>query len=73
MTVDPQELGQGIDDWAHIPAKQAARMARSTASVYPVNSKEWQDWTALSDRYERQAQEADKRAREIHGWEGDDS
>lgn len=55
------------------PLRELAAMARLLASQFPLDSREFRSWIALSGRCEHAARHADKNAREIHGFEGDDT
>lgn len=74
MTADEvDEMGYVAEDTPSGPLLQLAVMARLNAAQYPYDSREFRSWTALAGRYEHAARHADKHAREVHGFEGDDS
>lgn len=66
-------MGYLPEDTPSGPLRELAVIARTNAELYPPTSREFRSWIALSGRYEHAARKADKNARDIHGFEGDDS
>lgn len=74
MTADEiDEMGYLDGDTPSRPLRELAAMARLNASNYQHDSREFRSWIALSGRCEHAARHADTNAREIHGFEGDDT